>query len=135
MPNQTRSVGTHAGDDAGTLSSEATDRLRSAAASMSDAAGDTAAAIDESRATAADGLDTASSALHDRADGLPGGEAVRNFARATADRLGTTADYVRSHDAGRMIGDVETLVKNNPGPAIAVAVAFGFLLGRTLSRD
>ena len=102
---------------------------------MTDAAGDAAAAIDDSRSTAADGLDTAASALHDRADDLPGGETVRNVARATADRLSTSADYVRSHDAKRMMADVETFVKSNPGPALAVAAAFGFLLGRALSRD
>ncbi len=134
MPNKIRTAG-NPGDDAGNSARDLSDRLRNAAASMSDAASDTAAAIDESRSAAADGLDAASSSLHDRADDLPGGEPVRNFARATADRLGTTADYVRTHDAKRMMGDVETFVKSNPGPALAVAVAFGFLLGRALSRD
>jgi ElaB/YqjD/DUF883 family membrane-anchored ribosome-binding protein len=102
---------------------------------MSDAARDAAATIDESRSTAADGLDAAASALHDRAADLPGGETVRNVARATADRLGSSAEYVRTHDAKRMMADVESFVKSNPGPALAVAAAFGFLLGRALSRD
>jgi ElaB/YqjD/DUF883 family membrane-anchored ribosome-binding protein len=31
--------------------------------------------------------------------------------------------------------DVESFVKSNPGPALAVAAAFGFFLGRALSRD
>ena len=35
---------------------------------MTDAASDAAVAIDDSRSTAADGLDTAASALHDQAD-------------------------------------------------------------------
>ena len=35
----------------------------------------------------------------------------------------------------RMMADVESFVKSNPGPALAVATAFGFLLGRALSRD
>ena len=102
---------------------------------MTDAASDAAAAIDDSRSTAADGLDAAASALHDRVDDLPGGETVRNVARATADRLSSSADYVRSHDVKRVMADVETFVKSNPGPALAVAAAFGFLLGRALSRD
>ena len=135
MPNKTRSVGNPTGDDADTAAGDLSQRARNAAASMTDAAGDAAAAIDESRSTAADGLDTAASALHDRADDLPGGDTVRNVARATADRLSTSADYVRSHDAKRMMADVETFVKSNPGPALAVAAAFGFLLGRALSRD
>jgi len=82
-----------------------------------------------------DGLDAAASALHDRAADLPGGESVRNAARATADRLGNSAEYVRTHDARSMMADIESLVKSRPGPALAVAAAFGFLLGRALSRD
>jgi ElaB/YqjD/DUF883 family membrane-anchored ribosome-binding protein len=34
-----------------------------------------------------------------------------------------------------MASDVEAVVKNNPGPALLVATAFGFLLGRAMSRD
>ena len=135
MPNKTQSVGSPMGHDADTTARDLTQRARNAAASMTDAADDAAAAIDESRSTAADGLDTAASALHDRADDLPGGEPIRSFARATADRLSTGADYVRSHDAKRMMADVETFVKSNPAPALVVAAAFGFLLGRALSRD
>ena len=135
MPNKTRSAGSPSGDDADTAASDLSQRARNAAASMTNAAGDAAAAIDDSRSTAADGLDAAASALHDRVDDLPGGETVRNVARATADRLSSSADYVRSHDAKRMMADVETFVKSNPGPALAVAAAFGFLLGRALSRD
>jgi len=102
---------------------------------MKDVARDAAAKIDESRSTAADGLDAAASGLHHKAADLPGGETVRNVARATAERLGSSAEYVRTHDAARMMADVESLVKSNPGPALAVAAAFGFLLGRALARD
>jgi ElaB/YqjD/DUF883 family membrane-anchored ribosome-binding protein len=34
-----------------------------------------------------------------------------------------------------MMGDVETLVKNNPGPALLVAAAIGFLVGRAFSSS
>ena len=124
MPNKT------------TQDSNATADVKTAARDMTEGARKAAAAtIDESRSTAADGLDAAASALHDRAEDLPGGETVRNVARATADRLGSSAEYVRTHDAKRMMADVESFVKSNPGPALAVAAAFGFLLGRALSRD
>jgi ElaB/YqjD/DUF883 family membrane-anchored ribosome-binding protein len=134
MPNTTRPFDP-TGEDAETMTRNLSQRAREAAASMTTAAGDAAAALDQSRSTAAEGLDSAAAALHHRADDLPGGETVRNVARATADRLSSSADYVRSHDAKRMMADVETFVKSNPGPALAVAAAFGFLLGRTLSRD
>ena len=134
MPNKT-TQDSNAMADVKTAARDMTEGARKAAASMSDAAHDAVATIDESRSTAADGLDTAASALYDRADDLPGGETVRNVARATADRLSTGADYVRSHDAKRMMADGESFVKSNPGPALAIAAAFGFLLGRALSRD
>ena len=139
MPDNTRSVGNpmgNGGQDADTAAGEMAQRARNAAASMTNAAGNAAAAaLAEGRSTTADGLDTAASAIHERADNLPGGEAVRTFARATANRLSTSADYVRSHDARRMMADVETFVKSNPGPALVAAAAFGVLLGRALSRD
>ena len=95
----------------------------------------TAAKVDQSRSTAADRLDGAASVVRDRAGDLPGGDKVQQLARGAAERLTTTADYVRSHDTTRMMTDVETAVKNNPGPALLIAAAFGFLLGRALSRD
>jgi ElaB/YqjD/DUF883 family membrane-anchored ribosome-binding protein len=63
-----------------------------------------------------------------------GGQKVQQFANAAVERLSTTADYVRSHDGKRMLADVERVVKNNPGPALAVAAALGFVIGRTLTR-
>ena len=117
------------------MPNKTTQGTREVAASMTEAAGDAAATIDEGRPTAADGLDAAASALRDGADGLPGGQAVRDVAQAAADRLGSSAEYLRTHDAKRMVADVESFVKSNPVPALAVAAAFGVLLGRALSRD
>ena len=135
MTNKTRTVGNQTSNDADTPARDLSQRARDTGASVIDAAANAAGAIDDSRSTAADGLDAAASALRDRVDDLPGGETVRNVARATAERLSSGADYVRSHDAKRVMADVETFVKSNPGPALAVAAAFGFLLGRALSRD
>ena len=135
MPARTTESSNPMVADMKTTARDMTEGVRNAAASMTDAARAASATFDDSRSTAADGLDAAASALHDRADDLPGGEAVRSVARATAGRLGSSAEYVRTHDAKRMMADVESFVKSNPGPALAVAAAFGFLLGRALSRD
>jgi ElaB/YqjD/DUF883 family membrane-anchored ribosome-binding protein len=135
MPNKTTYGGNTTADDLTTAARDLTEGTRNVAASITDAARNAAAKIDDSRSTAADGLDAAASALHDRAADLPGGERVRKVARATADRLGSSADYVRAHDGQRMLADIESFVKSNPGPALAVAAAFGFLLGRAASRD
>ena len=135
MPSNDPSTGNPTADKAAALGQDIADRAREAKDSMSDMASAASRKVDEGRATAADRLDTAASAVRDRAGDLPGGERVREFAHAAADRLSSTADYMRSHDATRMMADVETVVKNNPGPALLVAAAFGFLLGRAVTRD
>ena len=91
--------------------------------------------VDDARKTAAERLVSAASAVRDRADQLPGGPKVQEFAHAAAERLSTTADYMRSHDAKRMLSDVERVVKNNPGPSLVIAAAFGFVIGRAFTRD
>jgi ElaB/YqjD/DUF883 family membrane-anchored ribosome-binding protein len=92
-------------------------------------------AIDENRGAAATGLDKAASVLRDNAQSLPGGEKLSSVARSAADTLSSTAGYVRTHDANRMMTDVEALVKNNPGPSLLAAAAIGFLVGRAFSND
>ena len=71
----------------------------------------------------------------DTGDDAPQGDTVRSFTRAAAQRLTAGADYVRSHDAKRVMADVRSVVTNNPGLALIVAAAGGFVLGRALSRD
>lgn len=85
--------------------------------------------IDQSRGAAASGLDSTASALHD------GSEKVTGLAHATADKLSSTADYLRNNDVKRMMTDVEELVKKNPGPSLIVAGVIGFLLGRSLRSN
>ena len=103
--------------------------------SMSDVARTATQTVDDGRKTAAERLGSAASAVRDRADQLPGGPKVQQFAHAAADGLNTTADYVRSHDAKHMLADVKGVVKNNPGPSLIIAAAFGFMLGRARSRQ
>jgi len=111
------------------------ERASDAKTKLSDFARTTADTVDNNRASAANGLDSAASTLHAKADGLPGGEGVTSLAHAAADRLSTTADYVREHDVNRMKTDVEALVTRNPGPSLLVAAAFGFLIGRAMTHD
>jgi len=103
--------------------------------SISDMARTASQTVDDGRKTAAERLGSAASAVRDRAEQLPGGPKVQQFAHAAAERLSRTADYVRSHDAKHMLSDVERVVKNNPGPSLVIAAAFGFVLGRALTRE
>jgi ElaB/YqjD/DUF883 family membrane-anchored ribosome-binding protein len=120
--------------------SELGDQLSNFASTAKDKASDlgrTAAdKIDDNREAAAGGLAAAASALHDRADTLPGGEKVAHIAHSAADKLSGTADYVRDNDVKGMVGDLERLVKANPGPSLVAAAVLGFLVARAFSsRD
>ena len=57
------------------------------------------------------------------------------MAHAAAERVDTTATYLRDHDMKKMMTDLSTVVKNNPGPSLLAAVGIGFLVGRALSHD
>jgi ElaB/YqjD/DUF883 family membrane-anchored ribosome-binding protein len=91
--------------------------------------------INENRSAAASNLEKAASTVHENAASLPGGEKVAELAHSTADKLTTTAEYVRDHDVNRMMADVERLVKNSPGPALLIAGVIGFLVGRAFSSN
>jgi hypothetical protein len=85
--------------------------------------------LNETRSAAASGLESAASALHQ------GGEKVTGLAHTTADKLNSTADYLRKNDVKRMMADVQQLVVNNPGPSLIAAVVIGFFMGRALRSD
>lgn len=93
----------------------------------------TADKFEQNRVAMASGLEGAAESLHERADQLPGGPKVANLAHTAADKLNTTADFVRQHDLNRMMSDVEDVVKRNPGPSLLVAAGLGFLVARAIS--
>ena len=92
------------------------------------------AKIEQSREPAAEKLRNAASALHGKADHLPGGETVAGMAHKTADTMQATAEYVRQHNLQDMAADVNTFVRKRPGQSLLAAIAAGFLIGRTLRR-
>jgi ElaB/YqjD/DUF883 family membrane-anchored ribosome-binding protein len=91
--------------------------------------------IDDQRAPAAGALDSAASRLHQTAETLPGGQSVSRVAHNTADKLESTADYIRQHDVRDMMGDVEQFVKSHPGQSLIAAAAVGFLVGRAFRNE
>ena len=135
MPNKSGSPGDVATDTFESVRDDFSTRAGEVKSKVSDMARTAADSIDQARPAAARGLDSAASAIHDQADRLPGGDRVSGFAHSAADRLSSTADYVRRNDLNSVRGDVEALVKNNPGPALVAAAAVGFLIGRAITRD
>jgi hypothetical protein len=92
-------------------------------------------AASQAKTKAASGLDSAAAALRSRADTLPGGEKVVSAAHRTADALASTAGYLRDKELKDMMSDVQSFVRNNPGPALIGAAVLGFLVARSLSRE
>lgn len=92
--------------------------------------------MDESRTSAADALHSTADSL--RTGAQTGSEKISGLATAAADKLESTSSYLREHDVRGMMGDLEGVVRRNPGPSLIAAAAFGFLLGSALrggSRD
>jgi ElaB/YqjD/DUF883 family membrane-anchored ribosome-binding protein len=91
--------------------------------------------IDTKRGPTADALDDAAATVHERAENLPGGETVRSVAHSAADKLESTAGYIREKDVRAMLSDVENMVRRNPGPSLLIAAGIGFLIGRAFRED
>jgi hypothetical protein len=92
-------------------------------------------AIDEKREAVADGIDSAASSLHARAESLPGGEKIVSAAHTAAEAMEKTADYLRDQDLNDMLSDVQQVVKRHPGITLFAAAVAGFILARVISRD
>jgi ElaB/YqjD/DUF883 family membrane-anchored ribosome-binding protein len=135
MPNKPGTFSDHVVDEGPTVGEKLSETAAQVKDKVSDLGRSAANKIDENREAAAGGLKKAASALHENAESLPGGEKVSGLAHAAADKLSSTADYVREHDVSRMMADVERLVKNNPGPSLLAAAVIGFLAGRAFSSS
>lgn len=80
--------------------------------------------IDSQREPVANTLTRTANALHSQ------GENAASVAHGTADKLESTAKYLREHDLKAMMTDIQGFTKRYPGQTLAVAVGLGFLLGR-----
>ena len=97
-----------------------------------------AARLNETRKPIAEKLRGAAEAIQGQARSLYEGEhiseGVSDVAYGAAERVESTADYLESNDISEMARDAVEVVRRNPLPAMAVAAAVGFLLGRALGR-
>jgi ElaB/YqjD/DUF883 family membrane-anchored ribosome-binding protein len=143
-----RAPGTMGNQDIGDAARNVTDKVSEAASQAKDYVANAAGQakekaseygrmasqkIDQGRISTASGLESAASSMRSAAQS--GGQAITQFANTAADRLQSSAVYVREHSVGEMFGDVEEVVRRNPGPSLIAAAAVGFLLGAALRRD
>jgi ElaB/YqjD/DUF883 family membrane-anchored ribosome-binding protein len=122
-------------DTAQSVKEKVTDAASTAKQKVSEAGRQATDKIDEKRGPAADALQSAASTLHEKAEDLAGGETVKSVAHSAAEKLESTAGYIREHDVRAMLSDVEGIVKRNPGPSLLIAAAIGFLIGRAFRED
>jgi hypothetical protein len=112
-----------------TASSEAPGAFTTLKSKAQEVGAKAAQRADQARVSAAAGMDTVASSLHER------GDRMASAAHSAADAVSHGADYLRAHDVETMMGDLMDVIRRNPGPALLGAAALGFLLGRALSRD
>lgn len=122
-------------DESSTLGAKLSDTTTQFKSKASDLGRKAADVIDENIESAAGGLDKAAATLHGRADKLPGVEKMTSLAHSAADKLSATAEYVREHDVDRIMADVKSVVKKNPGTSLLAVGILGFLVGRAFRRS
>ena len=86
--------------------------------------------LDEARHWTAGEVHSAASSV--RTAGQRGSEAIDGLTSATADKLDSTAAYVRGHDAGGMFADLRQVMSRHPVGLFAMAAAIGFLAGAAI---
>lgn len=121
LPEGTAGVGDKIADAASKVKERASEFGRSAAQKVDESRGGTAATLK----SGADSL---------RSGAQNSGQAISDVANQTAEKIESTANYIRDHDFRAMLGDIEQVVRRNPTPALIGAVGLGFLLGAALRR-
>jgi ElaB/YqjD/DUF883 family membrane-anchored ribosome-binding protein len=113
------------------------DRLTGAASHVRDTAADfgrsAADNIDRNLHGAAGTLENAASSLRSRT-GMGSGR-MNDLARTAADKIDTTARYLRDYDTRTMVSGAEQAIRRNPGISLAVAVGIGVLIGASMGKD
>jgi len=137
-PFDERSVPNKPNQTANTRLDDVKERVSDVAAKMKDTAGQMTETVseklDEQRENAAEGLGRVASALHEKADSVPGGPKLANLTHHIADGMESTAGYLREHDLSKVGEDLMNVCRKYPTRSLLAALAFGFMLGRSARR-
>ncbi|MGD0300723.1 MAG: hypothetical protein ABSE86_26870 [Bryobacteraceae bacterium] len=83
--------------------------------------------LDEARKGTADALENAAFSV--RTNGREGAQTIEDISEKAAGKLDATAQYVRSHDVGGMLGNLRQVIGRNPTGFLILAAGVGFLAG------
>ena len=85
--------------------------------------------VEAGKDTAAEGLQSVAEKVREKA----GGDGMTAQAGTkVADTMEKTAGYLREHETGEIMEDIERYVRDHPMQAVAGAVIGGFIIGRML---
>jgi ElaB/YqjD/DUF883 family membrane-anchored ribosome-binding protein len=119
-------------DKVSDVTSTARDKVSSATDTARGAMGSATETVNQQRDTVAGSLDTVATTLRDNAETIPGGERTTQIAQTAAEKIETASGYLREHEVSDMMSDVEGFVRTHPTESLVIALAAGFLLGRTI---
>jgi methyl-accepting chemotaxis protein len=124
--------------------SQAADKAKDAMGHVSDAVTHAASAVGQTASNVASavgnrvdqGVSAAGSGMQSLADtarkNLPHDGYLGAASKAVADGLDTAGKYVEDKSLSGMTGDLGTLIKNHPIPAVLIGLGIGYLLGKAL---
>jgi hypothetical protein len=123
---------------------QAADKAKDAMGHVTDAVTHAASAVGQGVSSAAgavgqrveQGVAAAGSGMQSLADtarkNLPHDGYLGAASKAVADGLDTAGKYVEDKNLSGMTGDLGTLIKNHPIPAVLIGLGIGYLLGKAL---
>jgi methyl-accepting chemotaxis protein len=124
--------------------SQAADKAKDAMGHVSDAVTHAASAVGQTASNVASavgnrvdqGVSAAGSGMQSLADtarkNLPHDGYLGAASKAVADGLDTAGKYVEDKSLSGMTGDLGSLIKNHPIPAVLIGLGIGYLLGKAL---
>jgi hypothetical protein len=87
---------------------------------------------DQYRKRAADTLERAAEKARYWGFRAPGGSNTTRLGEQAASGLDCASAYLRDHTAGEIASETRAWIRQNPGPVLACAAVFGFLVGAAM---
>ncbi|MBY0228945.1 MAG: hypothetical protein K2W96_06685 [Gemmataceae bacterium] len=122
-----------AGDKAKDAMGHVADAASSAATAIGQGASNAASYVGQKADQGVSGVGSGMQSLGDMArKNLPSEGYLGAASKAVADGLDTAGKYVEDKSLSGMAGDLGSLIKNHPIPAVLIGLGIGYLLGKAL---
>jgi hypothetical protein len=136
VKNQAQATGAKAAEQVRDVAGQAADKARDVASSAAQTARGAASYVGQQAEDLTGRLGSGVSSMADTLRSAAPHEGYLGQAAGTvADTLDSTGRYIQREGLGGMAGDLTTMIKNNPIPAMLLGVGLGFLLARLTTRS